>query len=274
MHMKTVLMNQTGSSSAGTTRANTSLMGSSSPVKKSEVKNKMKISCVKAFTAHEAGITAMICVEDKVDNNTFLMTGSFDRTVKIWSSDGKCRHVVDMGMYAQDFCSTVTAISWNEKTRTAWISCESQSCLIFDPKTNENVSDFLAVNFNTSDGMAYATGKSQSTKFGLCTIKNVKKQKIMQLAYGNSVKSSESGSGGIMVAGTISGKLIFWRYQPAGFVTAIKSNTAIESLAYCKKAPILLFSGGVEGDISKWERQACLFMYELNLLPYRVSHDK
>jgi hypothetical protein len=96
-------------SSIGTQRTNNSSSSSSS--------NKMKISCVKSFTAHEAGITAMICVEDKVDNNTFLMTGSFDRTVKIWSSDGKCRHVVDLGMYSQDFCSTVTAISWNEKNK-------------------------------------------------------------------------------------------------------------------------------------------------------------
>jgi len=272
-----------GPSSAGTTRANTSIarLGRdgvnpmTSTLPKNSNKNKIKISCVKSFTAHEAGITAMICVEDKVDNNTFLMTGSFDRTVKIWSSDGKCRHVVDMAMYTQDFCNTVTAISWNEKTRTAWIACESQSCLIFDPKTNENVSDFLAINFDTNDSsgsgtpMAYATGKSQSTKFGLCTIKNIKKQKIMQLAYGGQTNKGQDGSSsGIMVAGTISGKLIFWRYQPAGFLTAIKSNTAIESLAYCKKAPILIFSGGVEGDISKWERQACTYMYELNLLPY------
>merc|ERR1712127_717827 len=51
---------------------------------------KLKISCVKSFHAHDAGITCMICVID-TDNNTFLMTGSFDKLVKIWSSDGKCR---------------------------------------------------------------------------------------------------------------------------------------------------------------------------------------
>ena len=226
---------------------------------------KLKISCVKSFIAHDAGITCMICVID-TDNNTFLMTGSFDKLVKIWSSDGKCRHMLDCSSIAQDFSNKVTAISWNTKTRTAWIACDSTQCIIYDPKANEVVTDFVAVNFDTSEGMAYATGKSQSTRFGLCTIKKTEKQKITNLAF--------QASSGSMVAGTSQQKLIFWKYQGTGFKSAIKCESSVESLAYCNKAPILIFNGGSDGDINKWERQACLFMYDNHTLPYFEAQGK
>ena len=77
-----------------------------------------------------------------------------------------------------------------------------------------------------------------------------------------------------MVAGTSQQKLIFWKYQGTGFKSAIKCESSVESLAYCNKAPILIFNGGSDGDINKWERQACLFMYDNHTLPYFEAQGK
>ena len=220
---------------------------------------KIKITCVKTVRAHTAGITTLLKIVDN-DNNVFLMTGSYDNTVKVWSTDGKCRHAIDTGAVAPDFAAATTAIAWNSKTRTAWIACDSQNCLIWDPKQNENVTDFSAVNFNTNNDMPFATGKSQSTRFGFCAVKQTKKQRISSLAF--------NSHNGIMVAGTCDQKLIFWRFQPTGFIAAIKCQAAAESVAFCKTAPILIFVGGNDGDIIKWERQACQFLYEQESLPY------
>lgn len=61
--------------------------------------------------------------------------------------------------------------------------------------------------------------------------------------------------------------LIFWKYNSSGCLTTLKNRCAMESLTYTRKVPLLIFSGGSNGNISKWERlQSNNFMYSKELL--------
>lgn len=44
--------------------------------------------------AHEAAITCL-CVNKDTENNTWIITGGFDKLVKIWNSAGKLVHRID-----------------------------------------------------------------------------------------------------------------------------------------------------------------------------------
>lgn len=43
--------------------------------------------------AHDAGITSLVVASDN-DSGTWLATGSFDKRVKIWSTDGNAIHTI------------------------------------------------------------------------------------------------------------------------------------------------------------------------------------
>ena len=46
------------------------------------------IKCFKNKTAHDAGISSLIVEKDNIENYIYLVTGSFDKTLKIWTNDG------------------------------------------------------------------------------------------------------------------------------------------------------------------------------------------
>lgn len=53
-----------------------------------------------------------------------------------------------------------------------------------------------------------------------------------------------------------------WKYNSSGCLTTLKNKCAMESLTYTRKVPLLIFSGGSNGHVSKWERlQSNNFMY-------------
>ena len=66
--------------------------------------------------AHEAGITCMALIVDQ-ENNAMLLTGSFDRCVKVWSTDGQLRRKIDV-----TFVSKISSICYSPRTRTVWIA--------------------------------------------------------------------------------------------------------------------------------------------------------
>ena len=64
-----------------------------------------------------------------------LITGSFDRTVKIWSQDGQLRHRLET-----IFFNTITSLCYIPRAKVVWIASASQHATLFDPKAGENVS--------------------------------------------------------------------------------------------------------------------------------------
>lgn len=65
--------------------------------------------------AHDAGITCLIAQKNLTDNDEWLMTGSFDKTAKVWSLDGK------LIFKFSDFLNPVTGITYVPTTKTVWI---------------------------------------------------------------------------------------------------------------------------------------------------------
>ncbi len=65
------------------------------------------------------------------------MTGSFDKTVKIWSPDGQLVHRLE------NFLATVTGICYVPKNKTIWAAGGTSYAYLYDPKSGDNVSQLV-----------------------------------------------------------------------------------------------------------------------------------
>lgn len=65
------------------------------------------------------------------------MTGSFDKTVKIWSIDGKFTHKLD------NFLATISGICYVPRNKTVWVAGGTSYASLFDPKSGDNVCIFV-----------------------------------------------------------------------------------------------------------------------------------
>ncbi|XP_022092949.1 uncharacterized protein LOC110980503 [Acanthaster planci] len=98
--------------------------------------------------AHDAGISCLVLIKD-TENNTWLVTGSFDKVVKIWSQDGKLTHRLD------GFLSTITDLCYVPKNKTLWIASGLPTATLYDPKSGENVTDFIGTFQEEEDNQKY-----------------------------------------------------------------------------------------------------------------------
>ncbi|XP_078482123.1 uncharacterized protein LOC100175309 [Ciona intestinalis] len=191
--------------------------------------------------AHEAGINSMILVKDN-ENNTWLITGSFDRSVKVWSQDGQLRHRLETV-----FLNTISSLCYIPRAKVVWIASSATHATLYDPKAGENVTEFLPTFQSNPD--------EEITS------------KLLKLRY-----NPDSAQ----IVGTTNRRhIIVWKFNSFGCVTALKSKYTVESLAYTRKVPMLLFSGGSGGNVYKWERlQSSHFMYSMELLTRKECQDK
>ncbi|XP_048588846.1 probable U3 small nucleolar RNA-associated protein 13 isoform X2 [Nematostella vectensis] len=182
--------------------------------------------------AHDAGIICMCLARDS-DNNTWIFTGGFDKVVKVWSQDGQCMHKFD------GFSSAVTGVCYVKPIKTIWIAGGSIGASMYDPKSGDNVSDFIGT-FQNEESGAYPL---------------VALHYIPDLGH---------------VIGTNTRRHIrVWRYNSSGCLTNLKNKCAVETLTYTRKVPLLIFSGGSDGQVTKWERfQSNNFMYSKEIFPH------
>eukprot|EP01135_Chromosphaera_perkinsii_P010375 Nk52_evm47s2118 gene=Nk52_evmTU47s2118 len=187
---------------------------------------KLKVVAV-ISNAHDAAISCMVYGHD--NDNSWIMTGSFDRVVKIWSLDGNLLQRID-GMN-----DTVTDLCYVPTTHTLWVTASSTQPSVYDPRTGANVSDFVGT-FNHS-----------GSESGAISFK--------KLTYIPEVNE---------VIGTTSRKHLYvWKYNPFAPVTTLHGHDdVVECLTYTPKVPVLIFSGAGDGRIIKWERlQLSSLMY-------------
>jgi len=179
------------------------------------------------YPAHDAGITCLAIAKDS-ENNTWLFSGSFDKIVKVWSQDGQIMHRFD------SFNSTIRGLCYVRQTKTIWISSGTYEAPMYDPKSGENVSEFIGTFQNLDE---------ESSRHELCLLQY--EHDIGQVFGTNSRR-----------------QILCWKYNPSGCITALRNRDAVECLTYTRKVPILVFSGDAEGETTKWERlQSNMFMY-------------
>lgn len=187
--------------------------------------NKSLSVVTKVPKAHDAGIICMCLARDS-DNNTWVLSGAFDKVVKVWSQDGQVMHKFD------GFSTAVTGVCYVKPIKTIWVAAGTEEAAMYDPKSGENVTDFIGT-FQDEENNGFP---------------------LVMFHY-----ISDLGH----VIGTNSRRhLILWKYNSSGCLTTLKNKCAMESLTYTRKVPLLIFSGGSNGHVSKWERlQSNNFMY-------------
>ncbi|CAF3091307.1 unnamed protein product [Rotaria socialis] len=180
--------------------------------------------------AHDAGITCLIAQKNSLDNNEWLMTGSFDKSAKVWSLDGK------LIFKFVDFTQPVTGLTYVHATKTVWIAAGNSFAHVYDPKNGENVSSFIDTFLSVEDSeLRYS--------YFLILLRYVPELNVL-------------------IASTNLKQCLGWRYKNTGCISCLKVKSPLESVCYTKKTPILMFAGDSEGDVYKWEQmQSNQIMY-------------
>ncbi|ORY40968.1 WD40 repeat-like protein [Rhizoclosmatium globosum] len=204
----------------------------------------LKLKPVKIISnAHDAAISCMVYGKDA--DNSWLITGSFDRIVKLWSLDGNLLQRFD------GFSDTITSICYVLPTQTLWITANSPAPVVFDPRSGINVSEFVG---SSSEAIQQKTNAST----------------FKQLLFVQELNE--------VIGITNRRSIIVWKYNPAASITVLSGMTdAVECLTFTLKEPLLIFSGGSDGLIRKWERlQLNTFMYsqENLVLPKEERHEE
>ncbi|KAJ2997848.1 hypothetical protein HDV02_005118 [Globomyces sp. JEL0801] len=192
--------------------------------------------------AHDASISCMIFGKDA--DNSWLITGSIDRVVKLWSLDGNLMQRFD------GFNDTITSLCYVIPTQTLWVTANSPLPVVYDPRSGINVSDFV----RTDDDRFHVRGGT----FGFRNLLYI--PETMEVVAISTRRS-----------------LVVWKYNSVAPLTVLPGHIDIaECLAFNSKEPILIFSGGDDGIIHKWERlQLNTFMYsqEALVLPKEEFND-
>ncbi|XP_041050343.1 uncharacterized protein LOC121281462 [Carcharodon carcharias] len=176
-------------------------------------------------SAHDAGITNLMVVRE-YESTRWLMTGSFDKSVKVWSQDGQ------LIMKLPYFARFISSLCFVPCVNSVWICSGVLSPSIFDPSSGEIVSESVET-FQTHE-----TGQPL--------------HQLVCIPETNHVIGSSRQHRDVTV----------WKYNKMGCVTLLRSRQPVECLTYTQKEPILLFSGHSDGTILKWERQqSSYFLY-------------
>ena len=162
---------------------------------------------------HEGAISAVTFDPD----NNWIITGSFDRCVKIWAGDGK--KVADI----DGFSDTLTGLAYCPATKTLWMSSNSASPLVYDPRSATDITPFLQQTDTTTLQQREA------------------KERIQRL-----FRINETGE---LLASTSTRNLVMWRFNPYGACSILRAHTDwVEVLAHCYKEKKVSLEGGADGE--------------------------
>ena len=144
--------------------------------------------------SHEGAISAVTFDPE----NNWLITGSFDRSVRVWSCDGKRVSKIE------GFSDTLTGLAYATATKTLWMSANSVQPVVYDPRTLTDISKYL---------------RTQSVE------KDRADQRIQRL-----FTIRETGE---VLAATSGRQLVIWRYNKYGASAILRAHTdGVEAIAY------------------------------------------
>jgi len=177
------------------------------------------IKCFKNSRAHDAGIACIAIEKDSIENNIWIFTGSFDKTLKVWTGDGKFVHKFD------GFISCVTGVSYLPKMKIVCFVAGTSSAFMYDPKSGEDVTEFIDTFAEEADSNQYIQLIKYLTEYNM------------------------------LLATTSRRQLIVYKYNQCGCLTSLKYRQCLDSIAYTSKVPILIFTGDQNGNVFKWEQR-------------------
>ncbi|KAE8614831.1 hypothetical protein XENTR_v10008326 [Xenopus tropicalis] len=165
--------------------------------------------------AHEAAITHLLLVREP--ESTRFLTGSFDRTIGVWSQDGQ------LIQRLQQLTGDITGMCYVASVKYIWIASSTGHPVLLDPHSGDIISDFVDTFQNPEE----------------C-------QQIQQLAC-----NPESTH---VIGTSKNNQVSVWKYNKMGCVTVLQSKNPLECLSYTGKKFILLFTGDSKGVLKKWKR--------------------
>ncbi|KAK3240375.1 hypothetical protein CYMTET_49778 [Cymbomonas tetramitiformis] len=172
----------------------------------------------KNFTKYEKCHEGAICSVAFDTDNNWLITGSYDGTVKIWSQEGRCLDVF------HGLSDTVTGLCYVNSTKTYWITGKSRKVVAYDP-CSANITAFI----------------KDTSRFDEFSI-----HKLHQVPQSD-----------LVVGITAHRQLVLWRYNPAAAFRVLNAHRDwVESLVVVHRredpSAAQVFSAGSDGLILRW----------------------
>jgi WD40 repeat protein len=178
------------------------------------------VKCYKNTRAHDAGISCLSVDKDSAENQVWIFTGSFDKSLKLWTGDGKLIHRFE------GFLTGVTGLCYVPKNKTVCcVAGGTNQAFIYDPKSGEEITEFI----------------------------DTFKQDIQDNVNFNLLKFLPEYN--IMMASTTRRQLYLYKYNNMGPLTCLKYRQTLDSICYTSKSPILVFTGDSMGNVVKWEQK-------------------
>ena len=125
----------------------------------------------------------------------------------------------------EGFSTGITGLCYVPKNKTICCVAGTSNAFIFDPKSGEDVTDFIDTFVSETKG----------------------NHSLQLLKYLNDYN--------IMLASTSRRQLIVYRYNPSGCLTSLKCKNTLDSVCFTSKVPILIFTGDTNNQVSKWEQK-------------------
>mmetsp|Transcript_348 Transcript_348/g.594 ORF Transcript_348/g.594 Transcript_348/m.594 type:complete len:555 (+) Transcript_348:210-1874(+) len=174
-----------------------------------------KEACVRYDKCHDGAI----CSVTFDTENNWLVTGSYDGTVKLWSQEGRCLDVFD------GLADTVTGLTYVHATKTYWMSGKSKRIVAYDPRTPANITSYI----------------KDTSRFDEFSI-----SKLHQVPLSDSV-----------VGITTDRKLVVWRYNSCAAFRVINGHRDwVEAVTVVRRREdpnqVQVYSAGSDGTIMKW----------------------
>ncbi|CAH8448057.1 unnamed protein product [Schistosoma bovis] len=169
--------------------------------------------------AHDGIISCLVKAHNVYDHQKLVISGSFDRHVKIWNDEGQLMHVIE------NFSNVIISIAHIPTTDTFWVTSGSCHARIFDVQTGEDVTEYV----NTF--MNWEKRPYQLRLITFCPDLN-------------------------MIVGSTSRQyLIVWKYNSESSALTLKTESGIQCLCASYKPPFSIFSSGSNNHLSRWERK-------------------
>lgn len=131
------------------------------------------------------------------------------------------------------FTDTLTGLAYCPATKTLWMSSNSTSPLVYDPRSATDITPFLQQN----DASSVQTKEA--------------KERIQRL-----FRINETGE---LLASTSNRNLVIWRFNPHGACSILRAHTDwVEVLAHCYKEKQVVHDGVTDGEEARQPpRPAC-----------------